>query len=75
MKTLERVGKLKTESRLTFNKLTPEEKVNLAIGMSDTCVHICTDALQDQDKTITEAELLEKVRARITYNKRRHHEV
>jgi len=61
--------------RLTFETLTPEEKVNLSIGMIDTCIHICADALRDQDTTITEEELLEKVRARIMYQKRRHHEV
>lgn len=61
--------------QVTVDKLTPEEKVNLAISMIDTCVHICTDALRDHDKTITEEELLEKVRARIMYQKRRHHEV
>jgi hypothetical protein len=60
---------------LTFEKLTPEEKVNLSIGMIDACIHICADALRDQDTTITEEELLEKVRARIMYQKRRHHEV
>jgi hypothetical protein len=60
---------------LTFEKLKPEEKVNLSIGMIDTCVHVCTDALRDQDKAIKEEELLEKVRARIMYKKRRHHEV
>jgi len=60
---------------LTFETLTPEEKVNLSIGMIDTCIHICADALRDQDTTITEEELLEKVRARIMYQKRRHHEV
>lgn len=60
---------------MTFEKLKPEEKVNLSIGMIDTCIHICTDALRDRDKTIKEEELLEKVRARIMYKKRRHHEV
>ena len=60
---------------MTFETLKPEEKVNLSIGMIDTCIHICADALRDQDTTITEEELLEKVRARIMYKKRRHHEV
>jgi len=60
---------------LTLEKLKPEEKVNLSISMIDTCIHICADALRDQDGTIKEEELLEKVRARIMYNRRRHHEV
>jgi hypothetical protein len=60
---------------LTFEKLKPDEKVNLSIGMIDTCIHICIDAIRDQDETINEEELLEKVRSRIMYKKRRHHEV
>ena len=49
--------------------------MNLSISMIDTCIHICADALKDQDETITKEELLEKVRARIMCDKRRHHEV
>jgi hypothetical protein len=60
---------------LTCEKLKPEEKVSLSIGMIDTCIHICIDALRDRDETIKEEELLEKVRARIMFKKRRHHEV
>ncbi|MFB0501382.1 MAG: hypothetical protein ACETVP_02825 [Candidatus Bathyarchaeia archaeon] len=60
---------------MTLETLKPEEKVNLSINMTDTCIHICADALKDQDETIKEEELLEKVRARIMYKKRRHHEV
>jgi len=58
-----------------MEKLKLEEKVNLAINMTDACVRICVDAIKDQDRTIKEEELLEKVRARIMYNKRRHYEV
>jgi len=61
--------------QLTLEKLKPEEKVNHSINMIDTCIRICTDALKDQDETIKEKELLEKVRERIMYQKRRHHEV
>lgn len=60
---------------MTLEKLRPEEKVDLSISMIDTCIHICVDALKDQDETIKEEELLRKVRARIMYKKRRHHEV
>lgn len=60
---------------LTLETLKPEEKVNLSISMVDTCVHICAEALKDQHEAIEEEELLEKVRARIMYQKRRHHEV
>ncbi|KPV61933.1 MAG: hypothetical protein AOA66_1606 [Candidatus Bathyarchaeota archaeon BA2] len=60
---------------MTLETLKPEEKVNLSISMIDTCIRICAEALKDQDETIKEEELLEKVRARIMYKKRRHHEV
>jgi hypothetical protein len=60
---------------LTLETLKPEEKVNLSISMTDACICICADALRDQDEAIKEKELLEKVRTRITYKRRRHHEV
>jgi hypothetical protein len=52
--------------------MKPEEKVNLAINMIDVCVCICADSIKDRDKSITEEELLERVRARIMHGKRRH---
>jgi len=42
-----------------MEKLKPEEKVNLAINMTDACVRICADSIKDQDGTIKEEELLE----------------
>ena len=60
---------------LDLEKLKPEEKVNLSINMTDTCIQICFNALKDRDETIKEEELLEKVRERIMYNRRRHFEV
>jgi len=58
-----------------LKKLKPEEKVNLSINMTDVCVQICADGIRDQNKNITEAQLREKLRARIMYQKRRHCEV
>lgn len=52
-----------------MQKLKPEEKVNLAINMTDVCVRIGVDAIKDQDRTIKEEELIEKVRARRLYRK------
>ena len=60
---------------LDREKLTPEEKVDLMITMVDTCVRICADGIRDRDKTIQDGKLIEKLRARILSNKRRHHEV
>lgn len=60
---------------LNFESLKPEEKVGLLINMVDTCVRICCDGLRDRDESIGQEELLEKVRKRIIFRKRRHHEV
>lgn len=48
-----------------------EKGVNLAINMSDVCVRICSDAIRDNNPRIKEEELLELVRERITYGRRR----
>ena len=60
---------------MVLKKLKPEEKVNLSISMTDVCVNICVDSVKDQIEGIKEEELLDKVRARTMYQKRRHHEV
>ena len=60
---------------MNLERLKPEEKVNLSINMTDVCVQVCADAVKDQNKNITEKQLIEEVRARIMYQKRRHHEV
>ncbi len=60
---------------LNRKKLTPEEKVDLTIAMVDTCIRISANGIRDQDKTINDKKLIEKLRARITLNKRHHHEV
>lgn len=57
--------------RLSLDGLKPEKKVNLAIGMSDVCVRVCADAVRDRYPTIKEEELLERVRERMSYGKRR----
>jgi len=55
-----------------LNKLSLEEKVNLSINMVYVCVRICADAIREQDKTISEEELLEKLRVRTKFGKRHH---
>jgi len=61
--------------RLALNKLKPEEKVNLSIDMTDVCVRVCADAIRDRGKALEEEELMDLVRARVMYGKRRHREV
>lgn len=56
---LERVG-----------RLPPEEKVNLAIDMTDAMVHVCTQGMKAQNPDITEEELTRKLRERFKWAKR-----
>ena len=58
-----------TISAMNLEKLSPEEKVNLSINMADVCTRICADAIREQNKAISEKELLEKLRARIQFGK------
>ncbi len=52
-----------------------EKKVNLAINMTDVCVRISSDAIRDRYPRVNEVELLERVRKRIRYGRRREREV
>ncbi|MCK4424950.1 hypothetical protein KAU93_04620 [Candidatus Bathyarchaeota archaeon] len=45
------------------------------ISMVDACTRICADGIRDRNKNISDKELMEKLRDRILYNKRRHREV
>ena len=52
-----------------------EERVNLAINMTDACVRVCADGVRDEQPKMKEKELLKRVRERITYGRRRECEV
>jgi len=56
---------------LVVKRLKPEERVNLAVGMSDVCVRVCADGVRDQNPGISEEELIERVRERLMFGKRR----
>jgi hypothetical protein len=56
---------------LVVRRLKPEERVNLAIGMSDVCIRVCADGVRDQNPGISEEELIERVRERLMFGKRR----
>jgi len=56
---------------LSVRRLKPEERVNLAVGMSDVCVRVCADGVRDQNPGISEEELVERVRERLMFDKRR----
>lgn len=52
-----------------------EERVNLAIDITDACVRVCADAVRDEEPKMKEEELLERVRERIMHGRRRPREV
>jgi len=56
---------------LSVRKLRPEERVNLAVGMSDVCVRVCADGVRDGDPDVSEEEVVERVRERLLFSKRR----
>jgi hypothetical protein len=56
---------------LSVERMKPEERVNLAVCMSDVCVRVCADSVRDGNPSVTEEELVERVRARLLFSKRR----
>jgi hypothetical protein len=56
---------------LVVKRLKREDRVNLAVGMSDVCVRVCADGVRDQNPGISEKELIERVRERLMFGKRR----
>jgi hypothetical protein len=61
---------LKKEDWERFGRLKPEERVNLAIGMSDVCVRVCAEGIKAQNPGISDKELIEKLRERFEWSKR-----
>ena len=47
-----------------------DEKVAIALDMSDACLHVCVDGIKTQCPGIVEGELVEKLRARLEWSKR-----
>jgi hypothetical protein len=56
---------------LLVRRLKPEERVNLAIGMTDVCVRICADGVRDGNPSLGEEEIVERVRERLMFSKPR----
>jgi hypothetical protein len=50
--------------------LKPEEKVAIALDMSDACVRVCADGIRAQYPSISEEELLARLRERLEWGKR-----
>lgn len=53
-----------------LGRLKPEQKVAVAIDMTDACVRICADGIRAQHPGISEEELLAKLRERLAWGKR-----
>ncbi|MEM2276211.1 MAG: hypothetical protein QXU43_03890 [Thermoproteota archaeon] len=54
----------------SMKNLNPEEKVELAIEMSDMCVVVCAAGIKAQNPGLDESSLLEELRKRIKWMKR-----
>ena len=52
-----------------WEELKPEERVDLAVGMSDVVVRVCAEGVRAQYPDISEEELIEKVRERLEWSK------
>jgi len=53
-----------------WEELKPEERADLAVGMSDVVVRVCAEGVRAQYPDISEEELIEKVRERLEWSKR-----
>jgi hypothetical protein len=54
-----------------LGRLKPEEKVAIAMDMTDACVRICADGIKAQNPGISEEELIGKLRERLEWIKRK----
>jgi hypothetical protein len=52
------------------DELTPSEKVNMAISMTDLCVRVCAAGIRGQNPGVTDEELIERLGERFMFAKR-----
>lgn len=53
-----------------MRRLKPEERVVLAMDMTEAMVRVCAEGIKLQNPDITEKELMEKLRERLEWSKR-----
>ena len=53
-----------------LGRLKPEEKVAIAMDMTDACVRVCAAGIKAQQPDISEEELIAKLRERFEWAKR-----
>ena len=54
-----------------LGRLQPEEKVAIAIDMTDACARVCASGIRDRSPGISDEELLSRLRERLEWSKRR----
>jgi hypothetical protein len=52
-----------------IGRLKPEQKVDMTVDMSEACVRVCAEGIKSQNPSITEGELIEKLRERFEWGK------
>ncbi len=52
-----------------WRRLKPEERVDLAVNMSDVCIRVCAEGVRAQYPNIDEERLIELVRERLMFEK------
>jgi hypothetical protein len=52
-----------------LGRLPPDEKLKIALDMSDACIRICADGIRSQNPNISEEELVEKLRERLAWGR------
>jgi hypothetical protein len=58
------------KDRERLGRLKPEEKVALALDMTDGCVRVCAEGIRTQCPDLSEEELMAKLRIRLEWTKR-----
>lgn len=53
-----------------LGRLKPEEKVAVAIDLTDACVRVCADGIRARCPGVSEEELVAKLRERLEWCKR-----
>ena len=52
-----------------LGRLKPEQKVLIAMDMTEGCVRVCADGIRNQFPGISQEELLDKLRERLEWAK------
>ena len=54
-----------------LGRLKPEEKVAIAIDMTDACLRVCASGIRERNPDIGDEELRIRLRERLEWSKRR----